>query len=180
MTINEFMKIIQESEMPTAILDFAEVKKYIPSMEKIRIAKEVMDFSVEYDRGFIKIDSYKKHLSFVFCAIESHTNLRFADSWSDKMQEYDMLCENELLDAIVDTFRKDYEDSLAVLNMMCDDIILDNSIEASVARLVQSIAENLDVIVGELADKIEDFNIEQIIPKNLDLNKLTGLLNSLK
>ena len=178
MTINAFIKTIKETEIPVA--ELIATKKYISSAEKIRVAKAVADFSVEYDRGFVKFDSYAKHLSFIFNVIEAHTDLRFADDWADKMQEYDALCENELLDAIIDTFRKDYESSLEVLDMMCNDMLADNSIEASVAKLAQSISENLDVLAGTLSDKIEKVNIEKIIPKNLDLNKLQEFLRKIK
>ena len=177
MKIKEFIEIAQNSK---AIADVIVAKKYISSVEKMRIAKDVMDISAEYDRGFIKFDSFKKHLAFTFNVIESHTDLHFADDWADKMHEYDMLCENELLDVIIDTFRKDYETSLGVLYMMCDDMLADNSIEASVSKLMQSLSENLDVFVGELSDKLKNIDIEKIIPKDLDLNKLTGLLNKIK
>lgn len=178
------MKIREFVEMTTTgdktISDLTTVKRYIPAEAKIRLAKDALDFSVEYDRGFIKFDSYAKHLAFIFGSIEAHTDLRFADDWSERMQEYDILCENELLDAIIDTFRKDYEASWEVLNMMCDDMLAGNAIEASVAKLATSITENLDMLVGTLADKIEDFDIEKIIPKDLDLDKLTELLNKIK
>lgn len=178
MTILELIKTIRETRIPVS--ELIATKKYIASAEKIRIAKEVIDFSVEYDSGFIKFDSYAKHLSFIFEIIESHTDLCFADDWSERMQEYDTLCENDLLDAIIDTFRKDYEASLEVLSMMCKDMLADNSIEASVAKVAQSISDNLDVFVGTLLDKLEEFDIEKIIPKDLDLNKLIGLLNKSK
>ena len=178
MNIAEFIKATKETTIPVASL--IVVKRYIPAAEKIYIAKETMDLSVEYDRGFIKFDSYKQHLVFLFNVIEAHTDLRFSDNWADKMQEYDELCENDLLDAIVDTFRKDYETSLEVLGMMCNDMLADNSIEASIARLVQSVSENLDAFVGTLSDDFGDFNIEKIIPKDLDLNKLQRMLNKIK
>lgn len=178
MTINAFIETIKETEISVA--ELIATKRYIPSAEKIRIAKEVIDFSVEYDRGFVKFDSFAKHLSFIFNVIEAHTDLRFTDDWGDKMQEYDALCENDLIDAIVDTFRKDYEISLEILDMMCNDLLADNSIEASVAKVAQSISENLDVLVGTLSDKLEKVDIEKIIPKDLDLNKLKRLLNKIK
>jgi hypothetical protein len=178
MDIKTFVETIQKDNAAT--MELVATKKYIASTEKVRVAKEVMDFSIEHDRGFVKFDNYKKHLAFIFGVIEAHTDLRFADDWSDKMQEYDMLCENDLLDEIIDTFRKDYEDSLDVLDMMCEDMLADNAIEASIARLATSIAENLDVFVGALADKLEELDIEKIIPKDLDLNKLMRLLNKVK
>lgn len=178
MKIMEFIETVKEHDV--AVADLIATKKYISSAEKIRIAKEVMDISVEYDRGFVKFDSYKQYMAFAFSAIEAHTDLRFADSWTDKVQEYDALCENELLDAIICTFQRDYDASLDVLDMMCNDMLADNSIEASVAKLAQSISENLDVFVGALADKLENLDIEKIIPKDLDLNKLIRLLNKIK
>lgn len=177
-SVQDFIKAMQGDK--ATISELISVKKYISSMEKVRIAKEVLDVSMEYDRGFIKFHSYKKHLAFIFGVIEAHTNLCFADNWGDKMQEYDALCESDLLDAVICLFKTDYDASLMVLNMMCDDMLADNSIEASVAKLMQSVSENLDVLVGALSDKFENLDIEKIIPKDLDLNKLQGLLNNFK
>lgn len=180
MKILEFIKSVQATEKNTLISDIISVKKYISSANKIRIAKDVMDFSVEYDRGFIKFDSYKKHLAFIFASIESHTDLCFSDVWADKMQEYDALCENGLLNDVIDEFKEDYHASLKILNMMCKDMLADNSIEASVARLTTSITDNIDIFVGALKDQFKDLNIEEIIPNGLDLDKLQGLLNKIK
>ena len=178
MTIKEFIKTIKETEIPVA--ELIDTKRYILSAEKIRLAKAVLDFSVEYNRGFVKFDSYAKHLSFIFNVVEAHTGLKFADDWAERMQEYDILCENDLLNAIIDTFRKDYEASLEVLEMMSNDMLADNSIEASVAKVTQSISENLDVLVGALSDKFEGLDVEKIIPKDLDLNKLKRFLGKFK
>ena len=178
MKVNELKQAIYDTS--ANISDLITVKKYISANEKIRIAKSVLDFSISYDRGFVKFDSYAKHLAFVFEVIEAHTSLRFADDWTERMYEYDLLCESDMLDAIIDTFRKDYEESLLVLDMMYSDMLTDNSIEASVSKLATSIAENLDVFVGAIADKLESFDVEKIIPKDLDLDKLKGLLNNFK
>jgi hypothetical protein len=177
-TVKEFVEKITTEDV--AISDLIAVKKYVSAEAKISLAKDVLDYSVEYDRGFVKFDSYKKHLAFIFGVIEAHSDLRFADDWNERMQEYDVLCENDLLNAIIDTFRRDYEASLEVIDMMRDDMLADNSIEASVAKLAQSVSENLDVFVGALADKLENLDIEKIIPKDLDLNKLQRLLNKIK
>ena len=183
MEIKEFVEAYKAKKFMNTKDDIKkelEVIEYLSSADKIRLVKEVIDFSVEYDRGFIKFDSYKKYLSFLFAMVEAHTDLRFSDNWDDKIQEYDELCESELLDAIIDAFRKDYEKSLGMLNMMCGDILADNSIEASVAKVAQSISENLDILTTTLTDKIESVDIEKIIPKDLDLDKLTGLLSKFK
>ena len=177
MEIKTFVEAIKNDGEIATVPNIITVKKYASSATKVNVAKQAIDLSVEYNRGFVKFDSYKKHLAFLFGVIEEHTDLRFADNWNDKIQEYDMLCENELVDVIIDTFRRDYEASLEVLTMMCDDMVADNSIEASVAKVAQSIAENLDVLIGSLSDKIENTDVEQIIPKDLDLNKLQGFLN---
>lgn len=177
MTIQEFIKKLQTGEITA---DLICTKTYISYLDKKRIAEEVINLSVEYDHGFIQFDSYKKYISFIFAVIEAHTNLCFADNWDDKIQEYDALCENELLDVIIDTFRKDYECSFDILDMMCDDLLKNNSVEASVAKLVNSISENLDVFIGALSDRLGDFDVEKIIPKDLDLDKLQELLNNFK
>ena len=177
-TIKEFCEEMHDTKQE--IKDFIVIKKYISFEDKIRLAKSVIDFSTDYDRGFVKLDNIKKHLSFTFDVIEAHTDLIFADDWDVKMQQYDVLCQNNLLDAIICEFENDYRASRDVLDMMCADMIAENSIDASIAKLVQSASENLDVFVGALADKLEDIDIEKIIPKDLDLDKLKGFLGKLK
>ncbi len=178
MNIKEFIKTAKDGEL--SVSELIKAKRYIPSSEKTRLANDAIDLSVEYDRGFMGFDSYKKYLAFIFAIIEAHTNLRFADNWDDKIHEYDELCENELFDMIIDTFRKDYDESFLVLDMMCNDMLANNSVEASIARLATSASENLDVFVGALSDKLDNIDIEKIIPKDLDLNKLQRMLNKFK
>lgn len=178
MKIKEFVEQMKEDNVDISTL--ISVKKYISFDDKIRMAKEIMDFCVDYERGFIKPDSIKKHLTFNFSVIEMHTDLRFAEDWDSKVQEYDLLCENELFDAIINTFQRDYYASRDVLNMVCTDMISESSLEASMAKLTRGVIENLDIFVGAVADKLEEIDIEKIIPKDLDLNKLTRLLNNFK
>ena len=175
MTIREFIKTTKENNS-----DFIPTKKYITSEEKVLLAKRVIDCSIRYNRGFINFDSYKRYLAFIFASIEAHTDLRFADDWNEKIQEYDALCEADLLGCIIGAFEKDHNATRGVLDMMCADMLAENSLEASVAKLAQSVSENLDVFVGALADKLEDLDIEKIIPKDLDLDKLQEFLDKLK
>jgi hypothetical protein len=183
MEIREFIEAYKAKKFMNTKDDIEkelEVIKYLPSADKIRLVKKIIDFCVEYDRGFVKFDSYKKRLSFLFEIIEAHTNLRFADNWADKMLEYDVSCENDLIDTIIHTFKKDYDASLELLDMMGNNMLMDNSIEASVAKVAQSVSENLDILTGALVDKIEGIDVEKIIPKDLDLDKLVGLLSKFK
>lgn len=178
MKIKEFVEQMKEGNAVAS--DLVSVKKYITFEDKIRMANQIIDFSSDYDRGVVMFDGLKKQLAFVFAVIEAHTDLRFADDWDERVHEYDILCENDLLDVIIGEFEKDYNASIDVLDVMCANILAENSVEASIAKLAQSISENLDVFVGALADKLEDLDIEKIIPKDLDLNKLQRLLNKIK
>lgn len=176
MKINELLSI----KDITNIEEIIETKKYISSPEKLRIAKATMDASVEFDRGYISFDSYKKYLAFIFAAIEAHTNLEFATDWNERVAEYDSLCENELLDAIINSFKNSYEACMSVLQMKCDDLLAENSVEASVAKIATSVSENLDVIIGVLSDKLLEIDLKKIIPEDMDSNKLQRLLNKFK
>ena len=178
MKIAEFCEAYKANEIN--LLDLISVKKYISIEDKIQMAKNIIDFAVEYERGFVYLNNMKKHFAFIFNVIEAHTDLKFEDGWTDKMHEYDILCENNLLDVIVSAFSNDYIASKEILDIMCEDVVAKNSIEASIAKLTQSVSENLDVFVGALADKLEDLDIEKIIPNDLDLDKLKGLLNNFK
>ncbi len=164
----------------TNIAEIIKVKKHISTPEKLLVAKEAMDASVEFDRGYISFDSHKKYLAFIFAVIEAHANLEFADTWDERVAEYDVLCEKELLGHIIAEFQHSYETCMSVLQMKCDDLLALNSVEASMAKVATSISENIDVLVGTLSDKLSEINLKKIIPEDLDFNKLQRLLNKFK
>ena len=178
MKIREFIEKMKENGAD--ISRTISAKMYIPVSDKMLMTKGILDECIDYERGFIKFDSIKKHLMFTFSVIEAHTELRFSNNFDEKVNEYDLLCENDLLDMIINTFKRDYDESRCILDMMCLDMLSESSIEASVAKVAQSVVENLDVFIGTLADKIEDLDVEKIIPKDLDLDKLQELLNRFK
>lgn len=179
MTIKKLLELYEQPKIEN-VKDIISIKTYISTPEKLRIADEIIDASVEYDRGYVKFDTHKKYLASIFAFIEAHTDLEFAADWDERVSEYDALCKAGLIGRIITEFQHSYETCLSVLAMKCDDLLVENSIEASVAKVAQSIIENLDVFAGTLSDKLSEIDLKKIIPEELDLNKLQKLLNKIK
>ena len=179
MKITELLELHEQGKTEN-LKELISIKTYMPVPEKLRIADVVIDASAEYDRGYIKFDTYKKYLAFVFATIEAHTALEFAMGWDERIAEYDVLCEKGLFKHIIEGFQDSYDDCWFVLNMKCNDLLADNSVEANMAKIAQSVIENLDVFAGTLSDKLAEIDLKKIIPEDLDLNKLQKFLNRLK
>ncbi len=177
-TVREFIEQFENGKTPLA--DLMTIKTYMSVPEKLRIAEIVIDSSAEYDRGYVKFDTYKKYLAFIFAVIEAHTELEFAADWDTRIAEYDALCKKGLFNHIIECFQDSYDDCWLVLNMKCNDLLANNSVEANMAKIAQSVIENLDVIIGTLSDKLAEIDLKKIIPEDLDLNKLQKLLNKFK
>ena len=179
MKIAELLKLHKEDKIEN-LKELISTKTYISTPEKLRVTENIIDASAEYDRGYVKFDTYKKHLVSVFALIEAHTNLEFSVDWDERVSEYDALCEYDLIGRIIAGFQHSYETCLSVLSMKCDDILADNSVEANIAKIAQSLVENLDVFAGTLSDKLAEIDLKKIIPEDMDLNRLQKLLNTLK
>ena len=178
MTIREFIELYEKEDK--YLNEIISIKRYLSTHDKLRLAESVIEESAEYDRFYVKFDTYKKYLAFVFSVIEAHTDLKFSVSWDEKIAEYDVLCEKQLLNYIISNFKDSYEECWSVLNMKCSDLLADNSVEANIAKIAQSVTENLDVFTGTLSDKLAEIDLKKIIPENMDLNKLQWFLDKFK
>lgn len=179
MKVSELLEVYKQPKIEN-LKDIISIKTYISTPEKLHIAENIINASVAYDRGYVKFDTYKKYLTSVFALIEAHTDLEFSVDWDERVAEYDALCESGLLGKIIAEFQHSYEICWSVLNMKCDDMLVDNSVEANIAKIAQSVVENLDVFAGTLSDKLAEVDLKKIIPEDLDLNKLQKFLNKLK
>ena len=149
------------------------VKKYIPVMRKYEIAQNVFAASVTVKNGLIEVDSLKKYLCFTTIILSEYTNLEFSDEGA--IEEYDMLCEVGLIDAIIGTFKEDYNRTLSVLNnLFADEIANHNTVESILAELGQNIANSVDSVAESMKEKIESFD-----DGNIDMSGIEDVLKML-
>ena len=107
--------------------------------------------------------------------IEAYTNIEISD---DIENDYDLLCQANLLNAIIATFNGEYENVRLLLQMKCEYILSENNIEVQFGKFLNGLLEKIDGVVNVLFDKAGDFDINNL-PINVDdLSKLMNFVNS--
>ena len=190
MKISEFVKnFIDKKVMNTAINQNAvsdylkkelEVKDYVPFAEKRDLCARVLEVcNTKDDSGLVKVDSVSRYILFTIAIISKYTNLEFSSGEKeiDSLDEYDMLCQNNLLNPILDIIGGEYVTCNNMLNMMMDDIVSNNNtVENVVGTVLGKFSDSLDELVSALANKVEstDLDLSQI-----DIDKYSGLIEKL-
>lgn len=147
-----------------------QVKKYLPMEEKKLISKGIIYECTEEVNGVIKVDSVQQYLSYVKYMILRHTNLEYT------YEDYDKLCSIEyqdktLLNAIMSCFALDAKECLRILDLMLSDYLQQNSMETIVGKFLNNIGE-------ALKDKLDQFDINSVIPQDVDKSKLVNFINN--
>ena len=174
MKINELMANIHRKDFD--MTKELHVKTYLPIEEKKLIAQGIIYECTENIDGVIKIDSVQQYLSYIKYMIKRHTNLEYTQ------ENYDVLCSTEygdtsLLNAIIGTFQGDANECNRILNLMLNDYIEYNTSENQIIVTVNKLLNRLSDVMDLIGVKVSDFNIEDMMPKDLDLNRLATFLN---
>ena len=184
MTIKEFIEAVNANKTKlynktdkNAFANFIKqtlnVKSYISIIEKQRLAKRVLDACTYEENGVIKTDSFQKYFLFTIGVLKMYTNLEFNEE-GNIYEEYDELCGNGLLDAILDTFQEDYDRGNAVLNMLYTHTIENNNSTANlIGTAMSKLSTGADELIHSLSDKIADINTNL---NNEDIAKLQNFL----
>lgn len=157
-----------------------EIKEYLPFAEKRELCKTVIDACNTRDGGLIKVDSVSRYIIFTITVISKYTNLEFSsDEYEeyDSLDEYDMLCQNRLLNPILSVIGEEYETCNNLLNMMMDDVIANNNtVEAVLGHALGKVTDSLDGLIGAFAEKVEEMELDL---SQIDFDKYKGLLDLL-
>lgn len=175
MTIKEFIKIAgkEKNKKMNVIL---ETKKYLPIAEKRAIAQQVINACTEEKDGIIVVDSVTKYIIFTMVIIANYTNLEF-----ETLDDYDALCEADLLNAVLATFADEYARVNDILNMMLGDMMQTNTVETAVMGVLNKVNDGMDAIIEALVNKIDEmnFDLDSIDPNMIDnVMKLLDTKNS--
>lgn len=156
------------------------VKEYLPFADKRELCKVVLDACCTKEDGLVKVDSVTRYIIFTITVISRYTNLEFSsgeDVEYDSLDEYDMLCENHLLDIILAVLGDEYTACNSMLNMMMDDIMTNNNtVEAVLGHALGKVSDSLDNLIGAFAEKVEEMELDL---SQIDINKYKGLLDLL-
>lgn len=184
MKVNEFIQKVNENKTKlynkadkNALSNFIKqtlnVKSYVPIIDKHHLANRVLDACTFEENGVIKTDSFQKYFLFTIGALKMYTDLEF-DEEGNIYEEYDELCSNGLLDAILDTFEEDYGRANAILNMLYADMIENNnSIANLIGTTMSKLSTGADGLIHSLSEKIADINTNI---NNEDITKLQSFL----
>ena len=186
--INEFKtkKIMNTTINPNAVSEYIKkelaVKDYLPFAEKREICARVLEICNKKDiNGLVKVDSVSRYIVFTLLIISKYTNLEFSsgkDKELDSLDEYDMLCQADLLNPILDVIGTEYNTCNNILNMMMADVIANNNnIENVLGNTTKKLLEIVDSFVDVLSDKVESLNLDL---NQIDIDKYKGLLDLLQ
>ena len=185
MTIKEFVdsinkdknKIQKAEQLQASRKKKLEVKEYMSIKQKKELVESIVNECVLFDDGIFKFDEIEKYIVFTMKVIEAYTNLELSD---DMENDYDMLCESKMLEPIISTFKKEYDDVNVLLQMKCDYILNDNNIEAQVGKFLNGLLEKLDDFASVLNAKFGDFDMGKLPVSKEELNKLIDFVDSQK
>ena len=191
MKINEFIngfkekKIMNTQIAPNAVATYIkeklEVKDYVPFAEKRELCEKVLNASnARNDNGIVEVDSVTRYIIFTLSVISKYTNIEFSsgnDTEFDSLDEYDMLCENHLLNPILEVIGEEYAACNNMLNMMMADIEANNNtVEAVLGHTIGKISDSIDNFIDVLAEKVEKMDLDL---NQIDINKYKGLIDLL-
>lgn len=188
MKINEFVQNFKDAKVQNtkinehAISDYLkktlEVKDYVPFAEKRELCANVLNAcNAKEDNGLVKVDSVSRYIIFTISIISKYTNLEFSsgEDGVDSLDEYDLLCQANLLNPILDVIGTEYATCNNILNMMMDDIIANNNtVENVIGTVLEGLGDSADYLITVLANKVESMELDL---NQIDINKYKGLFN---
>lgn len=170
-------KMLKPEQYQSKIKKTLEVKEYIGIKEKKQLVQDIIDECIIYTDGVFKFDESEKYIMFIMKAVEAYTNLELSN---DVEEDYDALSYEKLLPAIIDTFKQEYDDVNVLLQMKCDFILSNNTIEAQLGAFLSDISSKIDVFANALVEKVEGLDFNNLPVDVEDLSKLMNLLNNQK
>lgn len=157
---NDKNKMLKSAQLMELIAKTLEVKKYLGIKQKKALVESIVNECILYEDGIFKFDDIDKYLCFTMRIIEAYTNLELS---ADFEEDYDLLCQSGLLEMVIDTFKKEYDDVSILLQMKCDYVLSENALSAQVGKFLSNLSDSLGVVV----DKIEKFDIKPDVMQKL-------------
>lgn len=170
-------KMLKIDQLEAVLKKKLEVKEYISIKSKKNLVDDIVNECILYEDGIFKFNDIEKYICFTMRVIETYTNLELS---SDLEEEYDLLCEYKLLESIINTFKKEYDDVNILLQMKCDYVLSNNTVASQVGRFFDGILDKLDVFVDVLTNKVDGFDFNNLPISSEDIGKLMQFINKQK
>ena len=178
-------KIMNTTINPHAVEEYLinalEIIDYLPFADKREMCAKVLGLcnTVDEKTGLVKVDSVKRYIFFTIALLSNYTNLEFKSDDGDlgSLDAYDMLCQNDLLNPILDIIGPEYTTCNNMLNMMMADIVANNNnIENVLGNTSKHVLNILDNFADVLSDKVESLNLDL---SQIDIDKYKDIINLL-
>lgn len=175
----DFMKkntnrTMKEEQISSLVKRTLEVKSYLSIKEKKQLVEEIIEDSILYENGIFKFDNIQKYICFTMFTLVAYTNLELSDDIED---DFDLLSESKLLPILVCIIQQEYDDINLLLEMQCDYILVDNTIEAQFGKLLNGVLEKVDGIEQFLKSYLSNVDVKSLLK---DKDKLFELLSKIK
>lgn len=156
------------------------IKPYISFREKRKIAEIIVAQNIKEIDGIKRYDSIDGYVSLIVASIAAHTNLTWSD---DPVADYDLLAESGLLPQVIAEFQGSHDEIDIILKMALAMELEDNNTNVLVGKFLNSILTKLDGVGEVLKNKLDSFDIKDVLGsdfKKEDLAKLSGFLDKIK
>lgn len=167
-------KILKADQLQIILKKELEIKEYIGIKEKKQLVQNIIDTCILYEDGMYKFDDTDKYICFIMKTIEAYTNIELSEDIED---DYDILCRAKILEIVIDTFKKEYEEVNVLLQMKCDYILSGNNIESQVGRLLDTLMNAVNNIVNVISEKTDNLDMSEPPIDKDDLKKLMSFIN---
>lgn len=172
---NSKNKMLRTEQLQTVLGKEIAVKDYIGIKEKKALIDDIVNSCILYDDGVFKFNEIDKYIYFTMKTIAAYTNIELSD---DIEEDYDLLCRAKLLDMIIQSFKKEYDDVSVLLQMQCEYVLNKNNLESQVGRFLNNISEKLDMLSNIMASKLDGFDFNNLPISGDDLEKLKKLISN--
>ena len=182
MKINELVSVMNQNktkltkaeQVQAMLKKELEVKEYLSIKDKKELVQDIVNECVLYEDGVFKFDDIDKYVCFTMRTIAAYTDLELSD---DLEADYDMLCESKLLDAIIELFKKEYDDVNILLQMRCDYILSGNTVEAQIGRFLDNMYTKIDVLADAMSNKVNNFDLNSFLNNGKMIEKIIDFAN---
>ena len=150
----------REDQVASMLNKTLEPKSYLGFKKKRDLVDKIVNKTIYYVDGIYKFDAIDRYMYFTMYTLEAYTNLELSD---DIVNDFDALSESKLLPAIICLIQKEYDDVNVFLQMQCEYIMEDNTIEAQIGRFLDGVLDKFDGIDDNLSKYLKNINIDELL-----------------
>ena len=168
------MKVIEFIENINNGINNEYVETYIPFQTKRIIARDALERASDDIDGFISLDHTMANVYFYMNLAREYFGMETDDVESD----YDALMSVgfDLGNSVAD----DVSDAYKIFENEMKNLMAQNSVEAQMAKIVDSLVKTINRLSGKLEESIGDFNASDILPEGVDVMELLELIKKYK